>query len=123
VRAAEREFRSGAWRSMNTRVRGRVLLRLAELIREHRDELARLESRNVGKPIRESRDEVDLAADCFEFYAGTTNKIAGQTIPGAASLGRRAVGGSSWRPRTGWPSCRTRRRPTSPGSSTSATRR
>src|SRR5207247_8194860 len=40
---------------------------------------------NVGKPIRESRDEVDLAADCFDFYAGTTNKIAGQTIPGAAS--------------------------------------
>jgi acyl-CoA reductase-like NAD-dependent aldehyde dehydrogenase len=85
VRAADRAFRSGNWRSTNTRARGRVLLRLAELIREHRDELARLESRNVGKPIRESRDEVDLAADCFEFYAGTTNKIAGQTIPGAAS--------------------------------------
>jgi betaine-aldehyde dehydrogenase len=84
VRAADRAFRSGAWRSMNTRARGRVLLRLAELIREHRDELAELESRNVGKPIRESRDEADLAADCFEFYAGTTNKIAGQTIPGAA---------------------------------------
>src|SRR5207248_10655531 len=43
-----------------------------------------LESRNVGKPIRESRDEADLAADCFEFYGGATNKIAGQTIPGAA---------------------------------------
>jgi len=85
VRAADRAFRAGAWRSMNTRARGRVLLRLAELIREHRDELARLESRNVGKPIRESRDEVDLAADCFEFYAGATNKIAGQTIPGAAT--------------------------------------
>ncbi|HEX7192726.1 MAG TPA: aldehyde dehydrogenase family protein [Thermoanaerobaculia bacterium] len=85
VGAADRAFRSGAWRSMNTRVRGRVLMRLAQLIRDHRDELTQLESRNVGKPIRESRDEVDLAADCFEFYAGTTNKIAGQTIPGAAS--------------------------------------
>jgi betaine-aldehyde dehydrogenase len=85
VRAAERAFRGGEWRAMNTRVRGRVLLRLAELLRAHRDELARLESRNVGKPIRESRDEVDLAADCFEFYAGATNKIGGQTIPGAAS--------------------------------------
>jgi len=53
VRAADRAFSTGAWRSMNTRARGRVLLRLAELIREHRDELARLESRNVGKPIRE----------------------------------------------------------------------
>ena len=85
VRAADRAFRGGEWRAMNTRVRGRVLLRLAQLIRDHREELARLESRNVGKPVRESRDEVDLAADCFEFYAGTTNKIAGQTIPGAAS--------------------------------------
>src|SRR5207244_3893434 len=42
-------------------------------------------SRNVGKPIRDSRDEVALAADCFEYYAGTTNKIAGQTLPTAAS--------------------------------------
>jgi acyl-CoA reductase-like NAD-dependent aldehyde dehydrogenase len=84
VRAAHRAFTSGEWRRMNTRERGRALMRFSALIRENRDELARLESRNVGKPIRESRDEVDLAADCFEYYAGTTNKIAGQTIPGAA---------------------------------------
>ncbi|HXH41925.1 MAG TPA: aldehyde dehydrogenase family protein, partial [Thermoanaerobaculia bacterium] len=38
----------------------------------------------VGKPIRDSRDEVALAANCFEYYAGTTNKVGGQTIPGAA---------------------------------------
>jgi acyl-CoA reductase-like NAD-dependent aldehyde dehydrogenase len=85
VRAADRAFRHGLWRAMNTRQRGRVLLKLATLIRENCDELAHLESRNVGKPIRESRDEVDLAADCFEYYAGTTNKIGGQTIPGAAT--------------------------------------
>lgn len=84
ARAAHRAFTQGPWHSINTRERGRVLLRLANLIREHRDELARTESRNVGKPIRESRDEVDLAADCFEYYAGTTNKIGGQTIPGGA---------------------------------------
>jgi len=84
ARAAHRAFTAGAWHTMNTRERGRVLLRLANLIRDHRDELARMESRNVGKPIRESRDEVDLAADCFEFYAGTTNKVGGQTIPGGA---------------------------------------
>ena len=68
----------------HTPARGRLLLALANRIREERDELARTESRNVGKPIREARDEVDLAADCFEYYAGTTNKITGQTIPGAA---------------------------------------
>jgi betaine-aldehyde dehydrogenase len=61
------------------------LLRLASLIRDNDDELARAESRNVGKPIRDSRDEVGLAADCFEYYAGTTNKVFGQTIPSGAS--------------------------------------
>jgi betaine-aldehyde dehydrogenase len=72
------------WRSVNTRSRGRMLMRLSQLIRDNADELATLESRNVGKPIRDSRDEVALAANCFEYYAGTTNKIGGSTIPGAA---------------------------------------
>ncbi|HKR64705.1 MAG TPA: aldehyde dehydrogenase family protein [Thermoanaerobaculia bacterium] len=83
VRDAERAFR-GEWRRINTRERGRIMIRLAALIREHASELATLESRNVGKPIRDSRDEVSLAADCFEFYGGATNKIAGQTLPAAA---------------------------------------
>jgi betaine-aldehyde dehydrogenase len=72
------------WRAVNTRSRGRILMRLSQLIRDNAEELAKLESRNVGKPIRDSRDEVALAANCFEYYAGTTNKIGGQTIPGAA---------------------------------------
>ena len=82
VRAADRSFNRGGWRKMHPRERGRVMNRLGALIRENADELARIESRNVGKPIRDSRDEVGLAADCFEYYAGTTNKIGGQTIPG-----------------------------------------
>lgn len=84
VETAYRAFTSGPWRSMNTRNRGRALQRLAQLIRDHGEELARDEARNVGKPIRDARDEVTLAANCFEFYAGTTNKVGGQTIPGAA---------------------------------------
>ena len=83
VRAAERAFR-GDWRRIDTRQRGRVMMKLAQLIRDNAGELAELESRNVGKPIRDSRDEVGLAADCFEYYGGATNKITGQTIPGAA---------------------------------------
>ncbi|HYS53619.1 MAG TPA: aldehyde dehydrogenase family protein [Thermoanaerobaculia bacterium] len=82
VRGAHRAF--AAWSKTNPRERGRILLRLSALIRENADELARAESRNVGKPIRDSRDEVALAADCFEYYAGATNKIFGQTIPAAA---------------------------------------
>lgn len=83
VRSAERAFRD-EWRRISTRDRGRLLLKLAQLIRDHADELATLETRNVGKPIRDSRDEVGLAANVFEYYAGATNKIGGQTIPGAA---------------------------------------
>ncbi len=83
IRAAQRAF-GGEWRRINTRDRGRLLNRLATLIRENADELARLESRNVGKPIRDSRDEVGLAANVFEYYAGATNKVGGQTIPAAA---------------------------------------
>ena len=83
VRNAQRAF-TGEWRRINTRDRARLLTKLAALIRENADELAKLESRNVGKPIAESRDETGLAANVFEYYAGAANKVGGQTIPGAA---------------------------------------
>ncbi|MGZ5442289.1 MAG: aldehyde dehydrogenase family protein [Thermoanaerobaculia bacterium] len=83
VHSAHRAF-TGEWRRIHTRKRGQLLNRFAALIRENADELARLESRNVGKPIRDSRDEVGLAANVFEYYAGATNKVGGQTIPAAA---------------------------------------
>jgi len=73
------------WRKVNSRERTRILLNLSALLRSHLEELAQLESRNVGKPIREAREEVELAADCFEYYAGAINKVGGQTIPVAAA--------------------------------------
>ncbi len=85
VEAAHRAFYDGPWRRINSRDRTSLLLKIAELIRENSDELAQLESINVGKPIRESEDEVQLAANCFEYYAGVINKSGGQTIPVAAS--------------------------------------
>jgi betaine-aldehyde dehydrogenase len=85
VRRAHEAWTTGSWRSLDPRARGRLLSRLGASIRDHAEELARLESRNVGKPIRDARDEVELAASCFEYYAGTTDKLTGQTIPGAAS--------------------------------------
>jgi len=84
VQSAHKAFTDGPWRKMNSRERTRVLLRLSTLIRDHAEELSLLESQNTGKPIRDSRDEVNLAADCFEFYAGAINKVGGQTIPVAA---------------------------------------
>jgi len=74
-----------SWRRVNSRDRTQMLLRLATLIRQNLEPLAQLESRNVGKPIRDARDEVNLAADCFEYYAGVINKAGGQTIPVAAA--------------------------------------
>jgi betaine-aldehyde dehydrogenase len=85
VEAANRAFYDGPWRRMNSRDRTALLLKIAKLIRENADELARLESNNVGKPIRESEDEVLLAANCFEYYAGVINKSGGKTIPVAAA--------------------------------------
>ncbi|NJL22446.1 MAG: aldehyde dehydrogenase [Leptolyngbyaceae cyanobacterium SM1_3_5] len=73
------------WRSINSRDRTQMLNGLAALIRQNLESLAQLESRNVGKPIRDARDEVNLAADCFEYYAGAIDKIGGQTIPVSAA--------------------------------------
>jgi len=85
VAAASEAFRGNSpWRKLSSRNRCEVLLRLSALIRKHAEDLARLESTNVGKPLREARDEVQLAADCFQYYAGVTDKVGGQTIPGAA---------------------------------------
>jgi betaine-aldehyde dehydrogenase len=83
VQAADQVRQS--WRKVNSRDRTQILLKLARLIRDQREPLAQLESRNVGKPIREAREEVDLAADCFEFYAGAINKVGGHINPVAAA--------------------------------------
>src|SRR5579883_920581 len=52
------------WRKVNSRDRARILFTLANLIRANLEPLAQMESRNAGKPIRDARDEVNLAADC-----------------------------------------------------------
>ncbi|MBI4428552.1 MAG: aldehyde dehydrogenase [Ignavibacteriales bacterium] len=84
VEAADRTFRQGPWRRFSSRERSRLLFRISMMIRDHAEELARLETQNVGKPIREARDEVQLAADCFQFYAGAIDKTGGQNAPVAA---------------------------------------
>ena len=81
VRAARDAFDNGPWPKMRASERARKLFDLAELIREHLEEIARTESLNVGKPIRDSRDEVSAGADSFEYYAGAATKFFGETIP------------------------------------------
>jgi betaine-aldehyde dehydrogenase len=70
-----------AWRAVAPADRARLLRRLATLVEDHAEELARIESQNVGKPISGARGEVGMVADVFHFYAGAVDKHYGQTIP------------------------------------------
>jgi acyl-CoA reductase-like NAD-dependent aldehyde dehydrogenase len=82
VAAARRAFDEGPWPRMPASQRGRYLLRIAAMLEGARDEVARLESANNGKPIRESSlIDVPLSVDCFEYFAGFATKIHGETLP------------------------------------------
>jgi acyl-CoA reductase-like NAD-dependent aldehyde dehydrogenase len=70
-----------AWRAVSPGSRARLLRRLATLVEEHGEELARIESQNVGKPIARARAEVGMVAAVFHFYAGAVDKHYGETIP------------------------------------------
>lgn len=82
VHAARRAFDEGPWPRMDARERGRLMLRLCELIEEEIDELASLETLDNGKPFADSRHvDIPLALQCLRYYAGWADKIHGQTIP------------------------------------------
>jgi len=80
AQAAKKAF-YGGWRGTSAQERGRILLRLAERVRARRDELARIETLNSGKPIVESEYDMDDSATCFEYYGGLATKINGEVIP------------------------------------------
>lgn len=84
VRAAHRAHEAGTWRSVPAPERGRVLGRVAALVRDRVDDLARLEATNAGKPIGAARREIGALARTFEYYAGAADKVTGETVPGAA---------------------------------------
>jgi len=75
-----------AWRAIAPGDRARLLRRLATLVEEHGEELAQIESRNVGKPIAGARGEVAMVAQVFHFYAGAVDKHHGETIPVAGGI-------------------------------------
>ncbi|MFT5527656.1 MAG: aldehyde dehydrogenase (NAD+) [Pirellulaceae bacterium] len=82
VRAATHALEHGPWGKMDARDRGRLIMRLADLIEENIDELAALETLDNGKPIKDSRNiDLPLVIDCLRYYAGYADKIHGQTIP------------------------------------------
>jgi acyl-CoA reductase-like NAD-dependent aldehyde dehydrogenase len=82
VSGARKAFESGVWSRLAPKQRKRVLVRFAELIREHRDELALLETLDMGKPIRDSRAvDVPLAAECIAYYGEAIDKIYDEVAP------------------------------------------
>jgi acyl-CoA reductase-like NAD-dependent aldehyde dehydrogenase len=74
------------WRAVSPADRARLLRRLATLVEEHAEQLAEIESRNVGKPIAGARAEVGMVAQVFHFYAGAVDKHHGETIPVAGGV-------------------------------------
>ena len=80
VQGAQQAFVT-QWRDLTPRKRTDLLFGLAAMIRKNSESLAQLECRNIGKPIADARDEVELGARVFEYYAGAIGKFFGQTIP------------------------------------------
>ena len=81
VRAA-RAALDGAWGKMSASERGTLLWKLSDLIEKNRDEIARLETLDTGKPITESsRIDVPMTVDVFRYFAGAATKLEGSTIP------------------------------------------
>jgi phenylacetaldehyde dehydrogenase len=81
VKAARRAFEEGPWSRMTPSERGRIIWRIGDLILQHVDELAQLESLDNGKPFTVAQAaDVPLAADMFHYMAGWATKIEGNSI-------------------------------------------
>jgi betaine-aldehyde dehydrogenase len=80
VKAARAAFEEGPWREMTAQDRGRVLFKLAQIVRDRASELAEIETRNSGKPIVESEFDIADVATCFEYYGGMATKIQGDVL-------------------------------------------
>jgi len=79
VRSAEKAF--PAWSATKPVERGRILGRIADAIRDNATELARLETLDNGEPLSQAFGDVETAARYFEFFAGSADKLHGETIP------------------------------------------
>jgi acyl-CoA reductase-like NAD-dependent aldehyde dehydrogenase len=74
------------WRGVAPEERSALLHGLADALAERREDLARLEARNVGKPISDARAEMGMVADTFRYYAAAPQRLLGQTIPVAGGV-------------------------------------
>jgi acyl-CoA reductase-like NAD-dependent aldehyde dehydrogenase len=81
VRAAHRAMTEGPWARMTATQRGRLLRRLADLLAERADDIARVETTDTGKLIRETRGQIRYVAEYFHYFAGAADKLEGATLP------------------------------------------
>src|SRR5215472_11433322 len=82
VKAARAAFDSGSWPRLTSSERGRLIWKLADLLEQHLQEFAELETLDNGKPLKVARAaDVPLAVDLFRYMAGWATKIEGNTIP------------------------------------------
>jgi len=84
VAAAKAAF--GEWRAVAPGDRATLLRRLADAIEARAEELTRLEARNAGKPISDSRAEIAMVIESFRYYAGAPERLTGKTIPVAGGV-------------------------------------
>lgn len=80
VEAAARAFTSEAWRGLTASARGKLLLRLADLIERDAARLARIETLDTGKIIRETQAQIAYVAEYYRYYAGLADKMEGATL-------------------------------------------
>ncbi|WP_413628412.1 aldehyde dehydrogenase family protein [Herbaspirillum frisingense] len=80
VGAARRAY-EGAWGKLSAAERSRLMMKLAYKLQDHQEELAQLEGRDCGKPMKQARADAAAIVRYFEFYAGAADKLHGETIP------------------------------------------
>ncbi len=81
LEAADRAFRESNWATDDGARRARALQKLAGLLESQAESFARLETRNMGKPLRESRGDIAYVVRTVEYFAGLADKLEGETIP------------------------------------------
>ncbi len=81
VGAARTCFESDEWRGLDARRRGEMLYRAGELLRQRREEVAKLETLQNGKPLFESKIDVAMTAETLRYYGGWADKITGDVLP------------------------------------------
>ncbi|MBN9407819.1 MAG: aldehyde dehydrogenase family protein [Burkholderiales bacterium] len=79
--AAARQCLDTVWSRLSAAERGRLLMRLSAKVADHVDELAAIEQRDCGKPVKQARADALALVRYFEFYAGACDKLHGETLP------------------------------------------